>query len=57
MDIMATIGRDGYSGFAEIMAVIRELDIHKWIIGAEVGAGGYQHWQCRFKHAYLRKSA
>ena len=49
MDIMATIARDGCSGISAIMAVIRELDIHKWIIGAEVGAGGYQHWQCRFK--------
>ena len=49
MDIMATIGREGYSSFAEIMAVIRQLDIHKWIVGAEVGSGGYQHWQCRFK--------
>ncbi|BBE29360.1 replication associated protein [Chlorocebus cynosuros associated smacovirus] len=49
MDILATIDRDGYSGISALMATIRELDIHKWIIGAETGAGGFKHWQCRFK--------
>lgn len=49
MDILATIQRNGCDGITAIMAIVREQDIHKWIIGAEVGAGGYQHWQCRFK--------
>lgn len=33
----------------KIMAFIDSQDIHKWVIGREVGKNGYEHWQCRFE--------
>ena len=48
---MVTMPRQGYSGFTAIMRFFRKFDCHKWIVSAELGAMGYQHWQIRFRCA------
>ena len=50
---MLTIPRkDTYREGNKIFTWIRKNDIHKWVVGAERGKGGYDHWQmrvqCRF---------
>lgn len=35
------------SSIQKLMKYINEYDVHKWIIGAEEGKGGYRHWQIR----------
>lgn len=49
-DWMITVPRrTKYDRFNKIMLLIHDRDIHKWIIGAETGSGGYDHWQIRMK--------
>lgn len=33
--------------FVGIMKWLRDIDSHKWVVAAEVGRGGYEHWQVR----------
>lgn len=33
--------------FVQIMRWLRSVDSHKWVVAAEVGKGGYEHWQVR----------
>lgn len=33
--------------FVRIMKWLRSIDSHKWVVAAETGAGGYEHWQVR----------
>ncbi|APG55784.1 rep [Macaca mulatta feces associated virus 10] len=56
---MLTIPRnDTYREGNRIFAWFRKNDIHKWVLGAEKGAGGYEHWQmrvqCRFGFEKLK---
>lgn len=47
-DWMVTIPRKTkYDRFDQIMKMFRNRDIHKWIVGAERGENGYDHWQIR----------
>lgn len=39
--------KDTYKQFNQLMKLIRQNDIHKWIIGIEQGANGYDHFQIR----------
>lgn len=48
-DYMVTMPRNGYKEINILMNYIHTNDVHKWIVGAEVGAGGYKHWQCRLR--------
>lgn len=45
---MGTIPREGLSK-KKILKFFEINDIHKWIIGRETGAGGYEHYQIRFQ--------
>nr|WCR62167.1 MAG: replication associated protein [Smacoviridae sp.] len=50
---MLTIPRkDTYKEFNRIMTWIRKNDIHKWVLGAETGSGGYEHWQMRVQYRF-----
>ncbi|APG55823.1 rep [Macaca mulatta feces associated virus 4] len=56
---MLTIPRnDTYREGNRIFAWFRKNDIHKWVLGAEKGSGGYEHWQmrvqCRFGFEELK---
>ncbi len=44
---MITAPRKGCDGISRILHYIRTFDVHKWVIGAEIGASGYEHWQIR----------
>lgn len=46
---MVTMPREGYAPISRVFYFLRRFDVHKWIVGAEVGAGGYKHWQIRLK--------
>lgn len=48
--IMVTMGRvETYKEWNDWIRFFRRTDCHKWIIAAETGANGYEHWQIRFK--------
>lgn len=47
---MVTMPRENTAKeFNALMRVFRHYDIHKWIVGAETGNGGYKHWQIRME--------
>ncbi len=46
---MITAPRDEGMYALKIWQYINSHDVHKWIIGAEVGRNGYKHWQIRIK--------
>lgn len=45
---MITMPRENGNAL-KLLKYINTNDIHKWVIGLEVGKSGYQHWQCRIK--------
>lgn len=44
---MVTMPRNGYGTVNKLLLYIRTHDIKKWIVAAETGKGGYEHWQIR----------
>lgn len=46
---MLTIPRDDEKDALKIWRYINTHDVHKWVIGAEVGRNGYKHWQVRIR--------
>ncbi|APG55791.1 rep [Macaca mulatta feces associated virus 2] len=47
--------RETYKEWNWFLFAIRKLDIHKWIIAAEEGKGGYKHWQIRIASRFDAK--
>lgn len=44
---MITMPRNENQNALKLIRYINTHDVKKWVIGAEVGRNGYQHWQCR----------
>lgn len=44
---MITMPRNENKNALKLLRYINTHDVKKWVIGAEVGRNGYQHWQCR----------
>lgn len=44
---MITIPRNENQNGLKLLQYINTHDVKKWVIGAETGRSGYQHWQCR----------
>lgn len=38
-----------YAEFNALMRYMRKNDVHKWVVGAEQGKTGYDHWQIRLQ--------
>lgn len=44
---MVTMPRNENMNALKLLIYINTHDVKKWVIGAETGRNGYQHWQCR----------
>lgn len=44
---MITMPRNENKNALKLLRYINTHDVKKWVIGAEIGRNGYQHWQCR----------
>ncbi|QIR82275.1 replication associated protein [Chicken smacovirus mg6_1052] len=44
---MITMPRNENMNALKLLRYINTHDVKKWVIGAEIGKSGYQHWQCR----------
>ena len=44
---MLTMPRNENMNALKLLTYINTHDVHKWIIAAEEGKNGYEHWQCR----------
>lgn len=44
---MVTMPRNENMNGLKLLMYINTHDVKKWVIGAEIGRNGYQHWQCR----------